>query len=389
VGYDGKEDGVSKHDETRTFTVPWRRIGAALPAVALIGGGTALAANGQSAHSASTSASSRLVSVPPSVMEQPASPPLPPAEVAKGLEVPAGTPANSAEAVHLDTNGIPARALDDYRRAAAIVSAADPSCHIDWALLGAIGKIESNHARFGGNALNDHGVATPGIFGIALDGARGTARIGDTDGGVYDHDGVWDRAVGPMQFIPSTWRTVGSDADADGVKNPQSMVDAATSTAIYLCAGRVDLSQSSDLYGAVMRYNQSDSYVRTVIAIADAYRRGVTALPAASLPAAFSESSTNNGTTHATAPAPAPAAPATPGPSPTSGGGAPPAPASPGAGSPSTSPSSPSSPSGGGILPPILTRHSASTVATPKVSPTAPPVPTPTCTISVTLIKVC
>jgi len=108
------------------------------------------------------------------------------------------------------------RALDAYQRAATLVEAADPSCHVDWALLAAIGRVESNHARFGGNRLDAAGVAQPGIIGIPLDGSRGTARITDTDGGSLDRDTVYDRAVGPMQFIPSTWRVVGVDA-GDGL----------------------------------------------------------------------------------------------------------------------------------------------------------------------------
>jgi Transglycosylase SLT domain len=177
--------------------------------------------------------------------------------------------------------------------------------------LAAIGRVESNHARFGGNQLDSAGVAQPGIIGIALDGRNGTARIMDTDRGRLDHDTVYDRAVGPMQFIPSTWRVVGVDADGDGVKNPQDMADAATSTGIYLCSGPGDLSRPSDLRAAVMRYNASDSYVRTVTAIADAYRHGVRALPASALPAANSAPTTTDAVKAAPLPAaPIPAAPA-------------------------------------------------------------------------------
>jgi hypothetical protein len=157
--------------------------------------------------------------------------------------------------------------------------------------VGAIGRVESDHARFGGNALDAAGVARPGIIGIPLDGRRGTARIGDTDRGRWDRDTVYDRAVGPMQFIPGTWRVVGSDANGDGVRDPQNIDDAATATAVYLCSGPGDLRNGTDLYNAIRRYNNSDSYVRTVVAIADAYRHGVTALPASSLPAAHAASS--------------------------------------------------------------------------------------------------
>ena len=59
------------------------------------------------------------------------------------------------------------------------------------------------------------GRAVPGIFGIALDGSHHTAVVRDTDGGQYDGDTTWDRAVGPMQFIPSTWSLVGVDGDSE------------------------------------------------------------------------------------------------------------------------------------------------------------------------------
>ncbi len=109
--------------------------------------------------------------------------------------------------------------------------------------------------------------------------------VHDSDGGTIDRDPVWDRAVGPMQFIPGTWRTVGVDADGDGVKNPQNLSDAATATAVYLCSGPGDLTQPTDLRSAIMRYNQSEPYVQQVIAIADGYRRGVSVLPAQALSA--------------------------------------------------------------------------------------------------------
>ena len=104
--------------------------------------------------------------------------------------------------------------------------------------------------------------------------------ITDSDHGRLDRDIIYDRAVGPMQFIPSTWRVAGVDADGDGVKNPQDMADAATATAVYLCSGPGDLRRPADLRAAILRYNASDSYVQMVTSIADAYRHGVSTLPA-------------------------------------------------------------------------------------------------------------
>ena len=173
----------------------------------------------------------------------------------------------------LSRNGIPNLALKAYSRAQQVMAQVDPACNLPWTLVAAIGRVESNHGRFGGNALNSQGVAVPGIFGPRLDGAS-TARITDTDAGAFDGDGAFDRAVGPMQFIPGTWRSMGVDGDGDGVRNPQDIDDAAMSTAVYLCSGKSDLSKASDLNSAVLRYNHSQQYADLVISIAKAYAGG-------------------------------------------------------------------------------------------------------------------
>ncbi|HET6743373.1 MAG TPA: lytic murein transglycosylase [Kribbella sp.] len=174
----------------------------------------------------------------------------------------------------LSKNGIPNAALKAYSRAQQVLAQADPSCHLPWTLVAAIGRVESNHGRFGGNVLNSKGVAVPGIFGPRLDGASGTAKISDSDAGAFDGDGAFDRAVGPMQFIPGTWRAMGVDGDGDGVRNPQDIDDAAMSTAVYLCSGKTDLSDAGDLNAAVLRYNHSQQYVDLVVSIAKAYASG-------------------------------------------------------------------------------------------------------------------
>jgi hypothetical protein len=245
-----------------------------------------MAAPAGDVRSASASKTSPAIVVPRTALTMPPVPAGPGRQEAPGLALASGTPPGSTALVPLDRTGIPARALDAYRRSASLVGAADPACHIDWALPAAIGRVESDHARFAGNHLDAAGVAQPGIIGIRLDGTNSTARITDTDRGRLDRDTSYDRAVGPMQFIPGTWRVVGADANGDGSKNPQDMADAATATAVYLCSGPGDLRRPDDLRAAIMRYNPSDSYVRTVTAIADAYRHGVSALPATDLPAA-------------------------------------------------------------------------------------------------------
>ncbi|WP_232679671.1 lytic murein transglycosylase [Nocardioides sp. R-C-SC26] len=186
------------------------------------------------------------------------------------------------------TNGIPSAALAAYQRAESVINAADATCNLSWQLLAAIGRIESDHGRYGGSALDSDGVATPPILGIALDGTNGTSRIVDTDAGQYDGDTAFDRAVGPMQFIPSTWAAVGVDADNDGVRNPQDIDDAALASAVYLCSGDGDLSTIDGQRSAVFRYNHSTSYVDLVLGVMNAYLAGdYTAVPDSTVAAGY------------------------------------------------------------------------------------------------------
>ncbi|MFI5426773.1 lytic transglycosylase domain-containing protein [Aeromicrobium sp. UC242_57] len=169
----------------------------------------------------------------------------------------------------------PPPALYAYRRAESLLGKADEACKLPWNLVAAIGRVESNHGRTGGNAHSTaDGTAKPGIYGPLLDGRDGRAKITDTDNGTLDKNPVLDRAVGPMQFIPSTWEAVGVDSDNDDKKNPQDIDDAATSAGIYLCAGEGDLSTPTGAATAVKRYNHSDSYVDLVLKISAAYAQG-------------------------------------------------------------------------------------------------------------------
>ena len=128
-------------------------------------------------------------------------------------------------------------------------------------------------ARHAGSRLNANGVAKPAILGPRLDGSHETARLRDSDAGLLDGDQRFDRAVGPMQFIPSTWAEVGVDADGDGRRNPQDVDDAALAAAVYLCSGGEDLSTDEGRRSAVHRYNHSDAYVDLVLRVMAAYER--------------------------------------------------------------------------------------------------------------------
>lgn len=168
---------------------------------------------------------------------------------------------------------IPARVLATYQHAAARIDRTDPGCHLSWAVLAGIGAVESNHAIAGGSARPSwDGVARPPILGPVLDGSvPGSAALPDTDSGRLDGNTVWDRAVGPMQFLPSTWARDGVDGDGNGRADPQNIDDATLTAAGYLCAGGGDLADPNQLPSAVFAYNHSLDYVRRVLALAATY----------------------------------------------------------------------------------------------------------------------
>ncbi|APS22195.1 lytic transglycosylase [Streptomyces sp. Tue 6075] len=245
--------------------------------------------------------------------------------------------AGSAEA------GIPASVLAAYKQAEQTVATTDPSCRLPWQLLAAIGKVESGQAR--GGRVDANGTTTSPILGPALNG-QGFALIKDTDGGAYDGDAVHDRAVGPMQFIPSTWASWGQDANGDGRKDPNNIFDAALAAGRYLCANDRDLALAADLDQAVLSYNRSTEYLRTVRSWYSYYQRGTHEIP------------DGTGTL--------PSTPNTPTPSPRPGTGS----------GPSATPSpkpSPSKPGGKPSPDPTKPGGGGSTSPTPK-----PPTPTPT-----------
>ena len=310
----------------------------------------------------------------PDTPASPASPSSPP--TSSPSSSPAVSPAAAASG--LAAGGIPSIARAAYDSAAA---AAPAGCGISWSLIAAIGRVESDHGRFAGAVLRTDGRSTPPIIGIPLDGT-GTALIRDTDGGRLDGDTVHDRAVGPMQFIPSTWARYASDGDGDGNSDPFDIRDAARATARYLCAAGGDLTTVSGQRRAVLAYNHSDSYVATVLTLAARYA----GTPAPTVPTdpvpPPSEPPAN--------PAPPPAV--EPAVSPSSSSAAPsssPQPASPSVTTPPTVTAPPTSPtvtSPPSTTPPVTTPPTPTTTP-PSTPPTTTPSPTtapPTSTPPVT-----
>ncbi len=101
----------------------------------------------------------------------------------------------------------------------------------DWYILAAVGKVESNHGE----------------------------NMGPSSAG----------AMGPMQFMPSTWQTSGVDGNGDGVANVMDPRDAIPAAARYLKTG----GAPEDWYAALFSYNHADWYVKKVLGVAEGYRR--------------------------------------------------------------------------------------------------------------------
>ncbi|MEU1298470.1 lytic transglycosylase domain-containing protein [Streptomyces shenzhenensis] len=172
--------------------------------------------------------------------------------------------------------GLPSTVFDAYQKAADSVGRTDPACGLRWELLAAIGKVESGHA--GGGAVAANGDTLTRITGPALDG-NGFALILDSENGVWDGDTVYDRAVGPMQFLPTTWKTWGADGNGDGVADPNNVYDAALAAGHYLCAGDRDLRTAAGLERAILSYNYSRDYLNLVLGWMEFYLRGVHTVP--------------------------------------------------------------------------------------------------------------
>ncbi|GGW89745.1 lytic transglycosylase [Streptomyces malachitofuscus] len=236
--------------------------------------------------------------------------------------------------------GIPATVLDAYKKAEAALREKKPGCNLPWQLLAAIGKVESGQAR-GGRVSADGTTLSP-ILGPQLDG-NGFALIKDTDNGAYDGNSTYDQAVGPMQFIPSTWAWAGRDGNGDGREDPNNIYDAALSAGHYLCRNGWDLSDRGDLRKAILSYNNSTDYLNTVLRWLEYYRKGTHEIPdgTGSLPVDRSDDGTVRPSPSSSATPPAPKPGTKPGNKPGTepGGSRPsPGPGTPGTGSPTTPP---------------------------------------------------
>ncbi len=238
--------------------VRWLRVGAVIAATALL---------------LASSCSWRLGSLIPEGVPPPAGDAVPPVNT----HLTKGRPAEQLHAwaaKRAPALKIPVTALEAYAYAARVAEVENPNCHIAWTTLAAIGQIESHHGTYSHAILARNGDAYPPIRGVRLDGSGGTLRIVESEQvDLADDDGVV-RAMGPMQFIPETWRLYGVDANNDGVVSPDNIDDAALSAAGYLCWRGKDLATPRGWMTALMAYNHSEIYARSVRDWATAYAAG-------------------------------------------------------------------------------------------------------------------
>ncbi len=138
------------------------------------------------------------------------------------------------------------------------------SCDVDWAVLGGIAGFVSDHGRMfqpppavpltqveaiEAVSRDVESAAPVPIRGDQLDGEDGRLLITDSDQGEVDGDDEYDRAVGPFQFIPTTWAYYATDANGDGVADPDNLEDSAAAAAQLLCDLDVDENPTAALTG--------------------------------------------------------------------------------------------------------------------------------------------
>ncbi|WP_333617844.1 lytic transglycosylase domain-containing protein [Dietzia sp.] len=195
----------------------------------------------------------------------------PPMPTEKPAEQPADLPAGPL--------GIPGIAMKAYQDSADRLGKEQPGCAMDWTLIAGIKKVESNHGNNGAFSIKGDSI-TP-ILGPVLDGhLPGSEVIKDSDGGEFDGNKEYDRAVGPGQFLPSTWKRLGKDGNGDGKADPNNIFDSAYSTGAYLCQNGGSMEDPAQREAAILTYNNSHAYVQNVNAWATAYATGVEPDPA-------------------------------------------------------------------------------------------------------------
>ena len=160
---------------------------------------------------------------------------VPTTQAAGPVALPSASVPNAPGSISVPANWLSAPSVVqrlDYAQLEELWQRAGAAYGINWQVLAAINKVESNFGR----------------------------NMGPSSAG----------AIGWMQFMPSTWERWGVDADGDGVADPWNAQDAISAAARYLAAsgGQTDISR------AVFSYNHAQWYVDEVLQLAQLFGSG-------------------------------------------------------------------------------------------------------------------
>jgi hypothetical protein len=237
--------------------------------------------------------------------------PVNPREFADRVIAKAKVYAGYATAVPVDVSGwealaalgIPEHAARAYVQAVSRIGVLEPGCAVDVAYLAGFGFMESGHGTVAvdtatgtsdgpgrkGSVTWDPltGESTPVILGTLLDGSGAGGNttpypndLGPADRSFYRQSDRYLRAVGPTQFLPSTWEGVRAVADGndDGVADPFNYYDGAVATAVKTCRDGHGLGSEADQRRAALAYNGAGWYADGVLSKAAEYRAGLAAM---------------------------------------------------------------------------------------------------------------
>jgi hypothetical protein len=139
-------------------------------------------------------------------------------------------PTESAQLISAMTPSKKASTAVDPRSYDGMYKAAAASCPgLPWSVVAAIGEVESRHGR----------LATRSQAG----------------------------AIGPMQFLPETWRAYATDGDGNGRFDVHNAADATATAAKLLCVNGGGTRET--LGTAIWNYNHSWEYVAKVLSVAN------------------------------------------------------------------------------------------------------------------------
>ncbi len=167
--------------------------------------------------------------------------------------------------------GIPAAAVLAYGAAQVAIARDQPGCHLSWNTLAGLAWIESQHGTIDDRTLGVDGRSSRPVIGPALNGDGFAALRSTRASAAWHGDTTWEHAVGPLQFISSSWQRWRSDGDGDGSADPLDLDDAALAAGRYLCADRHDLAAATGWNAAVLSFNHDQNYVLSVLEAANTY----------------------------------------------------------------------------------------------------------------------